>query len=82
MIVDQPGDQSWPIAGATFILVHKDQTDAAKAAAMLKWFDWCYKHGGEMAKKLDYVPMPESVVKMVEDTWAKEIKVNGQPVKY
>ncbi|MGO8760600.1 MAG: phosphate ABC transporter substrate-binding protein PstS [Desulfobaccales bacterium] len=82
MIVDQPGDQSWPIAGATFILVHKDQPDAAKAAAMLKWFDWCYKHGGEMAKKLDYVPMPESVVKMVEETWAQEIKVNGQPVKY
>jgi phosphate transport system substrate-binding protein len=82
MIVDQPGDQSWPIAGATFILVHKDQTDAAKAAAMLKWFDWCYKHGGEMAKKLDYVPMPESVVKLVEESWAKELKVNGQPVKY
>jgi phosphate transport system substrate-binding protein len=82
MIVDQPGDQSWPIAGATFILMHKDQTDPVKAAAMLKWFDWCYKHGGEMAKKLDYVPMPESVVKLVEEFWAKEIKVNGQPVKY
>jgi phosphate transport system substrate-binding protein len=82
MIVDQPGEQSWPIAGATFILVHKDQTDPAKATAMLKWFDWCYKHGGEMAKKLDYVPMPESVVKLVEESWAKEIKVNGQPVKY
>jgi len=82
MIVDQPGDNSWPIAGATYILLHKDQTDPAKAAAMLKWFDWCYKHGGEMAKKLDYVPMPESVVKLVEESWAKDIKVNGQPVKY
>jgi phosphate transport system substrate-binding protein len=82
MIVDQPGDQSWPIAGATFILMHKDQTDLVKAAAMLKWFDWCYKHGGEMAKKLDYVPMPESVVKMVEASWTKYIKVNGKPVKF
>jgi phosphate transport system substrate-binding protein len=82
MLVDQPGDQSWPIAGATFILVHKDQPNAAKAAAMLKWFDWCYKHGGDMAKKLDYVPMPENVVKMVEATWAKEIKAGGKPVKY
>jgi phosphate transport system substrate-binding protein len=82
MLVDQPGDQSWPIAGATFILVHKDQPNAAKAAAMLKWFDWCYKHGGDMAKKLDYVPMPENVVKMVEATWAKEIKADGKPVKY
>jgi len=82
MIDNQPGDASWPIAGATFILVHKDQADPAKAAAMLKWFDWCYKHGGDMAKQLDYVPMPESVVKLVEESWAKDIKANGQPVKY
>jgi phosphate transport system substrate-binding protein len=82
MIVDQPGETSWPIAGATFILLHKDQTDPAKATAMLKWFDWCYKHGGEMAKKLDYVPMPESVVKLVEESWVKDIKANGKPVKW
>ena len=47
---------------------------------MLKYFDWCYKHGGDMAKKLDYVPMPESVVKLVEATWAKEITSGGKPV--
>jgi phosphate transport system substrate-binding protein len=79
---DQPGEASWPIAGATYILLHKGQTDAAKVAAMLKYFKWCYDHGAEMAKKLDYVPLPANVVKMVEETWAKEIKVNGQPVKY
>jgi phosphate transport system substrate-binding protein len=79
---DQPGAKSWPIAGATYILVHKDQTDAAKVAAMLKYFKWCYDHGADMAKKLDYVPLPANVVKMVETTWAKEIKVKGQPVKY
>jgi phosphate transport system substrate-binding protein len=79
---DQPGDQSWPIAGATYILVHEDQTDAAKVGAMLKYFKWCYDHGGDMAKKLDYVPLPANVVKMVEQTWATEIKVNGKPVKY
>jgi phosphate transport system substrate-binding protein len=82
MIVNQPGEASWPIAGATFILLHKNQTDPAKATAMLKWFNWCYKHGGEMAKKLDYVPMPASVVKLVEESWTKYIKVNGKPVKY
>ena len=80
MLVDQPGDQSWPIAGATFILVHKDQPDAAKAQAMLKYFDWCFKHGGDLAKKLDYVPLPEKVVEMVQDTWAKEITSGGKPV--
>jgi phosphate transport system substrate-binding protein len=82
MIDNQPGEASWPIAGATFILLHKNQTDPAKATAMLKWFDWCYKHGGEMAKKLDYVPMPPSVVKLVEASWSQYIKVNGKPVKY
>jgi len=80
MLDDQPGDQSWPIAGATFIMVHKDQHDDAKAQAMLKYFDWCYQHGGEMAEKLDYVPMPKSVVDMVEATWATEITSGGKPV--
>jgi phosphate transport system substrate-binding protein len=80
MLVDQPGPESWPIAGATFIMVHKDQPDAAKATAMLKYFDWCYKHGQDQAKKLDYVPMPDSVVKLVEASWTKDIKANGKPV--
>ncbi len=82
MLVDEPGDQSWPIAGATFILIHQDQPDAAKAQAMLKYFDWCYKHGGEMAEKLEYVPLPPNVVEMVEATWASEVKAGGQPVKF
>ncbi len=80
MLDNQPGDNSWPIAGATFIMMHKDQADPAKAKALLKYMDWCYKHGQEMAKKLDYVPMPESVVKLVEESWTKNIKANGKPV--
>jgi phosphate transport system substrate-binding protein len=80
LLTDEPGDQSWPIAGATYILIHQEQADAAKAAAMLKFFDWCYRHGGEMATKLDYVPLPKNVVEMVEATWAKEVKAGGQPV--
>jgi phosphate transport system substrate-binding protein len=82
MLVNEPGEASWPIAGATYILMHQDQTNPAKARAMMKWFAWCFKHGGDMAKKLDYVPLPAKVVKMVEATWAKEIRVNGKPVKY
>jgi phosphate transport system substrate-binding protein len=82
MLNNQPGDQSWPIVGATYILMHQDQADAAKAQAMLKFFDWCYQHGSEMAEKLHYVPMPKNVVKMVEATWAKEVKAGGKPVKY
>jgi phosphate transport system substrate-binding protein len=76
---DEPGEKSWPIAGATYILIYPDQADAQKAKAMLKYFDWCYRHGGQMAEKLAYVPLPESVVKLVEDSW-KEVKAQGKPV--
>ncbi len=80
MLDNEPGDQSWPIAGATYILVHKEQPDAAKAQAMLKFFQWCYQHGGDMAQKLDYVPLPKNVVEMVEATWTNDVKAGGQPV--
>ena len=74
VLTDQPGKDSWPITGATFILVYKTQMKPANGLAVLKFFDWAYHHGGKMAEKLDYVPMPASVVKLVEHTWANEIK--------
>lgn len=80
VLVNQPGADSWPITGASFILIYKDQPDAGKAKAMLSFFDWCLRHGADIAKSLDYVPLPESVVKLVEDSWAKEIKSGGKPV--
>jgi phosphate transport system substrate-binding protein len=80
MLIDQPGDQSWPIVGATFIMYYKDQPDAKKAKEILKFFDWAYKNGGDMAKNLHYVPLPENVVKLVEETWTKEVKSGGAPV--
>jgi phosphate transport system substrate-binding protein len=73
VLTDQPGAASWPITGASFILIYKDQPDAAKADALLKYFDWCYKHGADAARELDYVPMPEKVVKLVGQAWQKEI---------
>jgi phosphate transport system substrate-binding protein len=82
LLNDEPGEASWPIAGATFILICKDQPNAAKAEAMLKYFKWCFEHGDEMAAKLDYVPLPKNVVEMVEATWAKEVKADGKPIKY
>ncbi len=80
VLTDQPGDESWPIVGATFILVHADQSDAGKAEEMLKFFDWCYKHGAEMAVEKDYVPIPKNVADMVRQTWADEIRVDGTAV--
>lgn len=80
VLTDQPGDNSWPITGASFILVHKQQTDAARAREMLKFFDWCLKNGGATAKGLHYVPMPDNVVKLIGEMWAKDLKAAGKPV--
>ena len=74
ILTNQPGAQSWPITGATFILMHKVQEKPAEAAATLKFFDWAYKNGDKTADELDYVPMPASVKAQVEKLWASEIK--------
>jgi phosphate transport system substrate-binding protein len=80
VLTDQPGDESWPITGASFILVYKEQASAATAKAVLSFFDWCYRKGGDTAEKLDYVPMPEKVVSLVEKAWTEQIKAAGKPV--
>ena len=80
ILVNQPGAQSWPIAGASFILVPKDQQDADKAKTLLSFFDWCYKNGQATAQSLDYVPIPDNVVALVETQWGKDVTVSGTPV--
>jgi phosphate transport system substrate-binding protein len=80
VLTNQPGEKSWPITGATFILIYKEQKDAELAKAMLEYFDWCFHHGGDVAEELHYVPMPESVVKMVEKTWSKNIKAADKQI--
>jgi phosphate transport system substrate-binding protein len=74
ILTNEPGANAWPISGATFILMHKVQDKPAQASQVLKFFDWGLNHGGQAAAELDYVPMPESVVKQIEQLWAKEIK--------
>jgi phosphate transport system substrate-binding protein len=80
VLTDQPGDQSWPITGASFILMYKNQKDANQCKAVLSFFDWGYQHGADTAEKLHYVPIPENVVKMVEKTWTDEIKAGGKSI--
>ena len=58
MLTNQPGKESWPITGATFILMHKSQKDPQKAKQVLDFFDWAYRNGDQMAEELHYVPMP------------------------
>jgi len=81
VLTDQPGANAWPISGASFILMYKNQEKPEVAEAVLKFFDWSYNNGGKMAESLDYVPIPKSVVSLVENTWKQEIKgSNGQAV--
>ena len=74
ILTDEPGKASWPITGATFILMHKVQDKPANAAEVMKFFDWAYTNGGKMALDMDYIPMPESVVKLVKGAWKAQIK--------
>lgn len=80
MLTDQPGADSWPITGATFILVYKQQQKPEVARETLKFFDWAYREGDKMAEELHYIPMPDKVVKLIEETWSKEIKSAAGPV--
>jgi phosphate transport system substrate-binding protein len=81
ILTDEPGAQSWPIAGATFILIPKQPPDAEAAAEALKFFAWAYANGSQMAEALDYVPMPGSVVTAIKKMWANEIKdAGGKPI--
>jgi phosphate transport system substrate-binding protein len=74
ILTDQPGDKSWPITASTFILMHKEPADKAASSEALKFFKWAFANGGKMAEELDYIPMPDSVVKLIEKTWAADIK--------
>jgi phosphate transport system substrate-binding protein len=74
ILTDQTGDTSWPIVASTFILMQKDATDKAAAREALKFFKFAFEKGDKMAEDLDYIPMPDAVVKQVEKTWSSEIK--------
>jgi phosphate transport system substrate-binding protein len=69
VLANQPGAESWPITGASFILMYKTSPDAAAAQDALKFFGWAYKNGDKMAAELDYVPIPDNVVKLVATLW-------------
>jgi phosphate transport system substrate-binding protein len=76
IITDSPGAKSWPIAGATFILIPKEPKDQAATSEALKFFAWAYKNGAKMAESLDYIPMPDSVVKLIEAKWKSDVKAS------
>jgi phosphate transport system substrate-binding protein len=74
LLTDQKGKDAWPATGASFILMHKAQADALTGRAILKFFDWSYKNGGKMSEELEYVHLPPSVIKLIQDNWKKDLK--------
>jgi phosphate transport system substrate-binding protein len=74
VLTDQAGKNAWPITGVTYAIVHKSQADAAKGKDVLNFFDYAFKNGTAAANELDYVPMPESVTKLVETAWKNNLK--------
>ncbi|MEO9136854.1 MAG: phosphate ABC transporter substrate-binding protein PstS, partial [Casimicrobiaceae bacterium] len=74
ILTDQPGKAAWPITGASFILMHVKQDKPQNAAEVLKFFDWSFRNGQKMAEELDYVPLPDAVVAIVEDAWKTQIR--------
>jgi phosphate transport system substrate-binding protein len=82
ILTDQSGADTWPIAGATFILIYKQPQEPAAAAEALKFFAWAYAKGDKLAEELDYVPMPKKVVSEIEKVWASQIKDGGGKALY
>jgi phosphate transport system substrate-binding protein len=74
ILTNEPGQDSWPIAGATFILMYKQQENATTAKEVLKFFDYAYKNGDLSAKALDYVPLPDNVVELIQNSWKSDMK--------
>jgi phosphate transport system substrate-binding protein len=74
ILTDQPGTTAWPITGASFILMHVRQDKPQNAAEVLKFFDWSFRNGQKMAEELDYVPLPDAVVAIVEGAWKTQIR--------
>jgi phosphate transport system substrate-binding protein len=81
VLTEQPGKESWPITGATFILMHKAQDKPVNASNTLKFFDWAFTSGDQMADDLAYVPLPASVKDLVRKQWAANLKDGaGKPI--
>lgn len=80
ILTDQPGKESWPLTSATFILMHQVQDKPQQGVEVLKFFEWAYKNGGNMAGELDYVPLPAATVKLIRTSWGQIKDASGKSV--
>ena len=82
VLTNQPGKASWPLSGATFILMHAKQDKPANASEVLKFFSWAYANGSKLAADLDYVPLPASVVNIIQKSWGEIKDQSGKAISY
>ncbi len=80
ILTNQPAKEAWPITGATFIILHKTQDKPEQGTEVLKFFDWSYKNGAKMAAELDYVPLPDGLIKLIHGAWAQVKDGSGKAV--
>ena len=73
VLTNAPGAKAFPVTAATFILMYKQPKDAAGSKSALAFFKWCLENGQKEAEQLDYVPLPDPLVKQIEAYWQAEI---------
>ncbi len=73
-LVNQPGDNAYPVVTASFILMYKEPVNKAESAEVLKFFDWAFKNGKQMALDLDYVPLPDKLTAEIRSKVWSQIK--------
>ena len=78
MLTDQPGADAWPISGATWVIFYKNPPDSPSTNAGLKFFQWSYANGDQMASGLDYVPFPNDVKQRIMTSWSQIQGWNGK----
>lgn len=79
-LINRDGAGSWPIVSATFVLLPRDPKDAERSRNVMRFFDWAYANGGQVATGLEYIPLPKEVQDAVRSQWRTQITASGQPV--
>ena len=82
ILTEQPGKDSWPITGATFIMMYKAQEKPAQGSSSLKFFEWAFVNGDKMATELEYVPLPDGVKALVRSAWGEVKDPAGKAVAF
>lgn len=81
ILTDQPGAKSWPMTGASFILMHAKQAKPDSGREVLKFFDWALKNGAKSAADLDYVPLPAATVAVIQNEWKRITDEGGKSLR-